>query len=88
MIMWTDRKMTTSPTKKLGNKKVIDFALANELFLETNTLGYSFVNNPCGQELDNQCTFITWTNLDNWLTPYPSCLRGYWMTTKQFSIEL
>ena len=24
-------------TKKLGNKKVIDFALANELFWESNT---------------------------------------------------
>ena len=29
-------------TKKLENKKVIDFALANELFWETNTLGYSY----------------------------------------------
>ena len=40
-------------TKKLGNKKVIDFALANELFWETNTLEYSYVNSPCGQGLDN-----------------------------------
>ena len=40
-------------TKKLGNKKVIDFALANELFWETNTLGYSYVNSLCGQGLDN-----------------------------------
>ena len=40
-------------TKKLGNEKVIDFALANELFWETNTLGYSYVNSLCGQGLDN-----------------------------------
>ena len=34
-------------------KKVIDFDLATELFWETNTLGYNYVNSPCGQGLDN-----------------------------------
>ena len=45
-------KQNLITTKKLGNEKVIDFALANELFWETNTLGYSYVNSPCGQGLD------------------------------------
>ena len=39
--------------KKLGNKEVIDFALANELIWETHLLGYNYVNSPCGQGLDN-----------------------------------
>ena len=37
----------------LGNEKVIDFAVADELFWETNTQGYSYVNSLCGQGLDN-----------------------------------